>query len=100
MDPHLIEALEWLRAWLGGHPLMINSGRRCLAHNAAIGGEIRSQHLAGKAADIPPPQGWTPETMRDAARELDSFHGLGLYNTFVHLDVRDGTRIEWDKRTH
>lgn len=33
-------------------PLRINSGYRCQALNAAVGGAARSQHLAGEAADI------------------------------------------------
>ncbi|MDR2175694.1 MAG: hypothetical protein LBO82_07120 [Synergistaceae bacterium] len=38
------------RAW--GGPVAVNSGRRCAAHNAKVGGSERSRHLIGCAADI------------------------------------------------
>ena len=38
------------RAW--GKPITVNSGYRCKALNAAVGGVANSQHLRGEAADI------------------------------------------------
>ncbi|MDR2894599.1 MAG: peptidase M15 [Alistipes sp.] len=37
---------------LWGGPLAVNSGYRCPALNAAVGGAAGSQHMAGEAADI------------------------------------------------
>lgn len=37
---------------LVGRPLTVNSGYRCPALNAAVGGVKNSQHLTGQAADI------------------------------------------------
>lgn len=35
-----------------GKPVYVTSGYRCPAHNTAVGGVPRSQHMAGEAADI------------------------------------------------
>ena len=35
-----------------GKPVCVNSGYRCVRHNAAVGGVANSQHLRGEAADI------------------------------------------------
>ncbi|MGM9804036.1 MAG: D-Ala-D-Ala carboxypeptidase family metallohydrolase [Muribaculaceae bacterium] len=35
-----------------GSPIYVNSGYRCAALNAAVGGVAKSQHLRGEAADI------------------------------------------------
>ena len=35
-----------------GKPITVNSGYRCPALNAAVGGSATSQHLRGEAADI------------------------------------------------
>ena len=43
--------LDPVREFWGG-PLTVNSGYRCPALNAAVGGTARSQHLRGEAADI------------------------------------------------
>lgn len=47
----LVDGLEKVRTLLG-YPLRINSGFRCQALNAAIGGASNSQHMAGMAADF------------------------------------------------
>ena len=52
----LAEGLEKVRAALGGRPIHVNSGYRCLTLNAAIGGAKSSLHLKGLAADIICPQ--------------------------------------------
>ena len=97
----LVPALEDLRAHVG-KPLIISSGYRSPAHNAVVGGAIRSQHLTGRAADIRLPAGWTTDRLADAIEALIAVGvlpegGVGRYNTFVHFDVR-GTRARWDKR--
>ncbi len=45
------QVLEPLRAF-AGCPIVINSGYRCPALNAAVGGVPGSQHQSGQAADI------------------------------------------------
>lgn len=98
INPKLVEALEWFRARMGNRPIRINSGYRCPEHNRKIGGVKGSQHTLGNAVDIKLLPGQTPDTMARAATELDAFHGIGLYSTFLHLDVRPGKRSQWDYR--
>ena len=51
------------------HPILVNSGYRCEALNAAVGGSPRSQHRLGQAADIRLAPGWTLEDAPAAIRE-------------------------------
>ena len=47
------EMLEDVRYMLGGKPILISSGYRCAALNAAVpGSSATSAHLTGKAADF------------------------------------------------
>lgn len=85
MDKNLILKLEELRYRLGGKAIVINSGYRTPAHNRAVGGASKSQHLYGKAADIVV-RGVSPSKVYNAADKL--FNGLGRYNTFTHVDTR------------
>jgi zinc D-Ala-D-Ala carboxypeptidase len=52
----LAQGLERVRAAFGGKPIHVNSGYRCAALNAAIGGAGNSLHMQGLAADIVCPQ--------------------------------------------
>lgn len=76
-----------------GAPIVVGSAYRTPAHNAAIGGAVRSQHVEGRALDLYPPAGWTMDrffaVIRSIALRDDSgIFGLGRYPTFVHIDVR------------
>ena len=51
LSPELLAKLEFMREVWGG-PLVLTSGYRCRAHNAAVGGAAGSLHMAGTAADI------------------------------------------------
>lgn len=53
--------------------------------------------MLGKAADIVI-EGWDPVEVAALAEEV-GFVGIGLYNTFTHVDVRDGDPTRWDSRT-
>ncbi len=48
----LADRLEQVRWACGNRPVIITSGYRCAALNAAIGGAKTSAHLTGRAADI------------------------------------------------
>lgn len=97
MNIRLVSALQILRDKVG-LPLTINSGFRCVKHNAAEGGAKESQHLYGTAADIALPQGYSPVQFAALAESLCLFDGIGIYDNFIHLDVR-GTKARWDYRT-
>jgi uncharacterized protein YcbK (DUF882 family) len=85
----LIHVLEHIRA-ITGEPLPIVSGYRCPAHNAAVGGKPRSQHLLGTAADIPRYRATQDQAAVAGAR------GIGLKAGWaIHVDVRLGPRSSW-----
>ena len=87
VDFELLEVLDDVRGHFGS-PLSINSGVRCEAHNAAVGGGSKSQHLLGRAADL------SSATVSPHAVQsylLDKYqhkYGIGVYDTFTHIDTR------------
>ena len=87
IDAELLKVLNRLRETFNT-PIKINSGARCAAHNKAVGGSPKSQHLLGKAADIT-----MNRTPQEVFNHLDYIYhdcyGIGLYDTFVHIDVRE-----------
>lgn len=89
----LAAVFEAVRAAAGGVPIAIRSAYRTLTYNASIGGAPQSQHCEGRALDLTPPPGFTPIAFFLLVYELATEHigdikGLGLYSTFVHLDIR------------
>lgn len=94
IDLALVDSLEVLRV-LVGKPIIITSGYRCPKHNAEIGGAKNSQHTKGTAADIKSP-GATPLELFALAAQIPAIKGLGLYEGWVHIDVRDAPRrVVW-----
>lgn len=84
-DERLVAALERLRKAAGGKPLAIVSGARCERHNRKVGGIRSSQHLTGRAADIPGGYA-TAAQVRDAG-----FAGCGMRGgRVIHVDVTPG----------
>jgi uncharacterized protein YcbK (DUF882 family) len=71
-------------AW--GKPLTVNSGYRCKALNAAVGGVPTSQHVKGEAADIA--AGDPVKLARLAVKLGLPFDQMILYPTFVHFSHR------------
>ena len=102
----LLQLAEDVRAALGNTPMDVTSCCRCEAHNKRVGGSPTSKHLTGRALDFVP-RSITPGTAffmiaSDWARgELDLLGGLGLYDTFIHIDTaraEDGHLRVWDNR--
>jgi len=94
----LMENLQVLRDFFG-KPIVINSGYRTEKHNAKVGGKSNSQHLFAKASDIVV-RGVSPLEVYRTIEKLISEKkmkqgGLGLYDRFVHYDVR-GVRARWN----
>lgn len=90
----LAATFEAVRTLLGDVAMVITSGYRTPAYNATLEGAAqKSQHVQGRALDV-----WHPLLepremflrIRRAQRagQLPSLGGLGLYRTFLHLDVR------------
>ena len=98
LDKALIELLEIIRLHYN-KPLHVNSGYRTVQYNASLkNSSPKSQHILGKAADI-----WLNDVSpKQLYSWLDSSYpnslGIGIYDTFVHVDVREG-KSRWDYRT-
>ena len=95
----LAEQLQILRDKVK-KPIKINSAFRCANYNDnVIKGAKHSQHKLGKAADIVI-IGMTPNEVHKLVCEMVelgqlNFGGIGKYNTFTHLDIRD-KKSRWD----
>jgi uncharacterized protein YcbK (DUF882 family) len=89
IDHRLIEVLEAIRAF-DGRPLRIVSGYRSPAHNKRVGGALRSQHLYGRAADIPAGRATVEQAARAGAVGIGSRGGWA-----VHVDTRPGPPARW-----
>jgi uncharacterized protein YcbK (DUF882 family) len=84
-------------------PLIINSGYRTVNYNKSIGGANASQHLIANAADIRA-KGLTPEQLKTVVENLIQqgkigIRGIGIYDTFIHVDRRSSQVARWDERT-
>lgn len=83
LDPVSFDTLQTMRRYLG-KPMKINSGHRCLFHNAKVGGKPLSMHKR-VAFDVSL-YGHRLQDLLEAARKA-GFHGFGYYATFLHLDM-------------
>jgi len=94
-----VEKLEVIRQKYD-KKLIINSGYRCSNHNKRVGGVADSQHLIF-ATDFRPLGIYTMEDLDLLANlaEEEGFAGIGRYNTFNHIDLRQQPAA-WDNRTH
>jgi hypothetical protein len=89
IDPKLVYILDTVRKEVG-FPLTVNSGTRCLTHNAAVGGVGSSAHTVrsdgfSKAADISIRTSGQRYLFLKAA--LQHVARIVIYNEFVHVDV-------------
>ena len=102
LDPQFAAMLPALRvAW--GKPLIPNSVCRTPAHNAAVGGHVRSLHLNDNpvhdtqgcaAADIRW-RNWDNETKLKFARLAYSLgFSVGLHDGFCHVDWRQSAGLK------
>lgn len=86
--PELVTVLQKIRTHFG-RAVTINSAYRTPTKNKACGGSTYSQHLYGRAADIKV-SGITPKKVAEYADKiLQGKGGIGIYDTFTHIDVRD-----------
>lgn len=82
IDSALVEVLERIRTGIG-RPLPVLSGFRTEATNRLVGGARHSQHLVGRAADLP-----SGLVTVDQARSAGAV-GIGVCRGWVvHVDVR------------
>lgn len=94
----LVELLEKVRSHFK-RPVVINSAYRTVQYNSQLpNSSPKSQHTLGNAADIRV-TGVTPVNVYAYLNQLHPNDcGIGLYNTFVHIDVRPN-KSRWDYRT-
>ncbi len=84
IDTALTEFLELIRG-IYGAPITITSGYRCEAHNANIGGVEFSTHTRGMAADIVAED---LDKLKVVVETLADKYSVGIYDEFVHVDIR------------
>ena len=90
MSPKLLTLLQALRDDVG-FSLIINSGFRCENHNKElVFSSSKSQHLLGKAVDVST-KTLTGEQKHRLLTSVfkNGFKGVGVYSTFIHVDVRE-----------
>jgi uncharacterized protein YcbK (DUF882 family) len=94
----LADNLQVLRDVIGR--IDLTNAYRCKEHNADVGGATNSQHIKGKAADIKS-NTLSPSEIASIIDDLmksEKFKlgGIGIYNTFTHVDIR-GYKARWSK---
>lgn len=90
MDPDFLRQLDAARDW-AQVPFRITSACRCEKHNAEVGGEPKSRHMAGQAVDI----AFTDQAM--LGRIIAALLRVGLTSmaaskpkNFIHVDTYKG----------
>ncbi len=80
-----------------GFPLQVVSAYRSETYNQAVGGVNNSQHRLGTALDLKPISSLRMDRLENVASALWEQKwwngGLGIYDTFVHVDT--GPRRRW-----
>lgn len=88
VDKDLLNVLEMIRDEFE-QPVIITSGNRCQDYNDTIPGSApNSQHTKGMAADIKVKNTEPSEVYEYLNFMFPDTFGLGLYKTWVHVDVR------------
>lgn len=97
LNDELVAVLEKARRHFG-KPIKIDSGYRTVAYNSTIkNASPKSQHTHGNAADIVV-RGVKPiDVYNYFNATYPDTYGVGIYNTFVHIDVRPD-KARWDYR--
>ena len=95
VDAELIHVLQALRDYYQAR-VTINSGHRCEDHNTAVGGAPAtassngSMHLYGRAADFVVDGVRPQEVQAYLQMKYPDRFGLGMYQTWTHIDTREG----------
>ena len=85
------EVMEKVRTLLGDKPVLVSSGYRSPAVNAAVGGSKSSAHMSGLAVDFSCPGFGTPKTickkLEPQMKELGIDQLIHEYDTWVHMGL-------------
>lgn len=88
------QGMEAVRVRLGGAPIIVTSGYRSPALNAAVGGQPSSQHTRGEAADFIAPRFGSPTevaaTLRDSGVDYDQL--IIEFGRWVHISFSQAPR--------
>ena len=98
INPQLVAYLQKARTHFG-KPMNITSAYRTVYHNSKVGGVANSQHLFGAAADVCVPGVSVRELYDYLCKIAGDSCGIGIYDTFVHFDVRP-VKTRFDYRTN
>lgn len=99
LNKALLDLLELIRMHYNS-PLTITSGYRTVQYNSQLkNASPKSQHTHGNAADIKVKNVSPLALYNWLNNSYPNSLGLGLYDTFVHVDVREG-KSRWDYRTN
>ena len=93
IDTALVDILQSIRNHFG-RAVIINSAFRTPAYNRRVGGVANSEHTKGTAADIVVSDVQPAMVAQYAEYIMPDDGGIGLYNNFVHIDVRRN-RSRW-----
>ncbi len=88
--------MDRIRAFLG-NPINVDSGYRCPALNAAVGGATDSQHLTGHACDFTCAGFGSPKDVSEALAQNLKLLGIDqliLEGTWVHVSFTTQPRYE------
>ena len=99
LDEKYFDCLQYARSLIN-KPLQINSGHRCLIHNARVGGKPLSRHKK-IAFDVSLAQHNIKDLL--SVLKLSGFTGFGYYSTFIHVDlgrprfwITKGGALKWN----
>ena len=93
MKPEFLEKLDQLRH-VCAFPFVITSGYRDPSHPIEAAKEIPGRHAQGIAADIQILDSKSRYKIIKEAMKL-GFTGIGVADTFVHLDTRGTPPVMW-----
>jgi len=90
---NLAFALEGVRDYLGGKAVVISSGYRSPAVNAAVGGVSNSDHILGMAADVKVPGYGSPREVCEALVPYMNAFGIkqviNEFGTWMHVSIKE-----------
>ena len=98
VDTELVKILQNIRDHFN-KPITITSGYRSPSYNKKIGGVSNSQHTKGTAADIIVKDTSPLEVAKYAEYLMPKSGGIGLYDSFTHIDTR-AIRSRWQTKNN
>ena len=88
MNETLIRVADRTRKHFG-KPIRVSSGRRCVSHNAKVGGVSNSRHIAnpGKAMDFSVDGKTAAQVLEYVQKQPEIRYSYAIDGSYVHMDV-------------